>query len=70
MKKLKKKPSDYGQFYFRVDKEVQSEVEAEIQAVLELAKLGHKEDELLPKRNDLILEALKIGLKKLSKKYG
>lgn len=70
MKIRKRKTSaSYGQIYFRVEKEEQVLVETEIQEVLELFKQKLKEDELLPKRNELVLEALRIGLKTLAKKY-
>jgi hypothetical protein len=70
MKIRKRKTSaSYGQIYFRVEKDQQAVVETEIQEVLKLFKHNLKSDELLPKRNELVLEALRIGLKALAKKY-
>ena len=72
MKKTLKKPSDYGQFYFRINEEEKIELENRITSILEIQIQNKKEDELLPKRNKLIIDAINSGLtlieKKLNKK--
>lgn len=66
MKRLKK-PSDYGQFFFRISKEEKDELEARIQTILDIQQSLVSEDELLPKRNHLILKAIHLGLSKIEK---
>lgn len=67
MIKKKKQPSDYGQFYFRIPKDEQELIEDEIQELLAVLKARTSENDLVPKRNELILRALRRGLKIISK---
>lgn len=62
MIKKKKTSADYGQFYFRITEENKIEIEDKIQSILILLEVVRDNDELQPKRNDLILRALKRGL--------
>ena len=64
----KKQPSDYPQFYCRMKQEDKDEIEAIIDRIVTHKKKKVAENEILPKRNDYIVKALKIGLKDLAKK--
>ena len=65
--KRKRLPSDYGQFYFRVPLAEQPKIEAEIESVLEILRKRQGPADLLPKRNELILRALRRGLKAIER---
>jgi hypothetical protein len=67
MLRKKKTSADYGQFYFRVIKEEQAQIESEIQSVLDALKAKAGNHDLLPKRNELILRALRRGLKAIER---
>lgn len=68
MKKRKlKKPSDYPQFYCRMTPEDKEEIDLLIKAVCSKRLENMKDDELKPKRNELIIEVLKSGLKRMLK---
>jgi hypothetical protein len=63
--KPKKTPSDYGQFYFRIDKDIKIQIENLISEILKMQKPKEKKSNityLQPKRNAVILKALIYGL--------
>lgn len=60
---LKKTSKDYGQFYFRIDESEKEDLETELLEVLDYLQKKTNPNELKPKRNDLILRALRRGLK-------
>ncbi|MEQ1722281.1 MAG: hypothetical protein ABL930_03840 [Pseudobdellovibrio sp.] len=64
-KKLKT-PSDYPQFYCRMSKNDMDDIESSIVSILNKRKRKVKKGELQPKRNEIIVEAIKFGLEKLS----
>lgn len=59
---VKMKPSDYSQFSFRIDEEAKDELNQKLDEILKIQKKNKKEDEYSPKKNALILEALRRGL--------
>ena len=67
MSKLKKKPNDYPQFYCRMNDKEKAAIEKKIDKIKTKREKLIKEGELKPKRGDIILEALKIGLAELEK---
>lgn len=67
MKKLKT-PEDYGYLYFRIkSKEHQKEIEDRVEAILEKKALLMEEGDRCPKKNEVLIEALEYGLKKIEK---
>lgn len=69
MKKKRKKPADYPQFYFRISKEDKEEIEGLLNEILSIEASLRDDRELKPKRNDLITRSLKRGLKLLLSNY-
>ena len=67
MNKKLKTPADYGQLYCRIDKLEREEIEVRIEKLLQIAIKNRKEDELLPRRNDIFIKALKRGLTQLER---
>lgn len=67
--KKKKKPSDYPIFSFRVSKQDKDELTMLINDIAALANKGNTEDEWFTWNKDIIVEALRIGLKTLKKRY-
>lgn len=65
MAKEKKQPKDYPQFYCRMNSTDKEEIEDLIEEIREYELENHQENELLPKRNDIIVRALKRGLKRI-----
>lgn len=57
--------SDYPQFYCRMSSEDLSEIESAIVSILNKRKRKAKKGERKPKRNEIIAEAIKRGLKQL-----
>lgn len=66
-KKLKT-PSDYPQFYCRISKNDLIEIESSIVSILNRRKKSTKKGERQPKRNEIIVEALKRGLAEIKEK--
>lgn len=58
-----KTPADYPQFYCRMNKKDVEEIESMIVSILNKRKKKLKKNERQPKRNEIIAEALKRGLK-------
>jgi hypothetical protein len=58
----KKVPSEYPQFTFRVSKPDKKELTKLIEAVQEARNLKRKESGAFINKNDVIVEALKLGL--------
>ena len=54
---------------FRVAEESKQELMSEIDRLLALYNENIKEDEYMFRKNDIIVEALKVGLKQLGKKF-
>jgi hypothetical protein len=63
-KKLKT-PSDYPQFYCRMKTDEMDEIESAIVSILNKRKRKAKKGERQPKRNEIIVEAIKRGLKQI-----
>lgn len=68
MRSKKKTPSDYPQFYCRMKAKDKADIERLIFRIHKLKMKSVNENEILPKRNEYITEALKIGLKELLEK--
>lgn len=58
-----KTSADYPQFYCRMNKEDMEQIEAMIVSILNRRKRKLKKNQRQPKRNEIIAEALKRGLK-------
>ena len=63
MSKKIKKPIDYPQFYCRMSIEKKVEIENFFNEILDLKIIKIKNGDYIPKRNDVIYSALRIGLK-------
>ncbi|MCK5883898.1 MAG: hypothetical protein KAG61_09430 [Bacteriovoracaceae bacterium] len=66
--KKKKNKSDYPIMAFRVDEDSKSELMAEVDRLTNLYNDNVRDDEYLFRKNDIIIEALREGLKLLCKK--
>lgn len=66
-KKLKT-PSDYPQFYCRMNEEDKEEIEQLLGRIIELHESLKKPGQLKMRRNDFITQALKVGLKGYERK--
>ena len=66
-KKLKT-PADYPQFYCRMTKVDQTQIETMISSIQDKVGKRLKKDERIPKRNEIIAEALKLGLEAIFEK--
>lgn len=66
-KKVKMKPSDYAQFSFRISYNEKIELMNRLEVILDALKENQKEDDYVPKKNALILRALKKGLVQIEK---
>lgn len=67
MSKRLKTPSDYDQFYFRIDSETKNIIEDQILTVLTSFNELKKPEYKLLKRNQVIAMALLHGLKAITK---
>lgn len=67
MSKRLKKPSDYDQFYFRIDSETKNIIEDQITTILDSLNGLKKPEHKLLKRNQVITLALLRGLKAMTK---
>lgn len=69
MKTKKKTPSDYPTFGFRVSKENKDKLNKLIAKAEKLINATKTCDDYVVRKNDVIVEALEIGLERLIKKY-
>ena len=67
--KLRKKPSDYPLFSFRIEENEKERLMERARRVASLADQKRDEDEYKIRTNDILLEALQIGLERLEQKY-
>lgn len=67
MQEQRRKPSDYPQFAFRVTAEKKDRLSEMINEVTELFNKNVSPGEYLYRKNDIIIEALEIGLKQMKK---
>lgn len=67
--KKKKDKLDYPIMAFRVSEESKLELMAEVDRLLALYNENIKEDEYMFRKNDIIVEAMRVGLKQLGKKF-
>lgn len=67
MTKKLKKPSDYQQFSFRINEDDKIELNNRLDQLLAILKNNTKEGDYLPKKNGLILRAIKRGLTQIEK---
>lgn len=69
MKNTKKMcPADYPTFIFRVSKTDKATLVSAIGKALRIVRSNQNEDEKLHNKNDVIVEALKIGIKAIEKR--
>jgi hypothetical protein len=67
-KKSRKKPQDYPQLAFRVTDEIKVEIMDEVEEIAEGLNKRRGEKDYIIRKNDVIVEALRIGLKQLKKR--
>ena len=68
MRKKGKKPSDYPQFAFRISEELKKKLNLLVEEVTDLYNKQLEDGEYLYRKNDIIAEALEIGLMQMKKK--
>jgi len=68
-RKLYKKPSDYPQLTFRIDKESKESIQDRVNSLVENISEDTPSDCYAIKKNAIYREALLIGLSNLEKKY-
>ncbi len=67
MQKKGRRPSDYPQFAFRLTAEAKERLAEMVDEVTELYNKSVTSGEYLFRKNDIIIEALEIGLKQMKK---
>jgi hypothetical protein len=67
MQKTRRKPSDYPQFAFRTTDEFKERINNLVEEVTELYNKQIPEGEYIYRKNDIIAEALEIGLMQMKK---
>ena len=67
MRKQGKRPSDYPQFAFRISEELKERLNELVEEVTELYNKQITDGEYLYRKNDIIAEALEIGLMQMKK---
>ncbi len=67
MQKKGRRPSDYPQFAFRLTAETKENLSAAIDEITELYNKSVPAGEYLYRKNDIIIEALEIGLAQMKK---
>lgn len=67
MQKTRRKPSDYPQFAFRTTDEFKQRISDLVEEVTELYNKQIPEGEYLYRKNDIIAEALEMGLMQMKK---
>ena len=65
-RELKKKPSDYPQLAFRVDQEFKDEIQQIVDRLHKKANRAVGDGEKRVKKNEILQEALRIGLQKMA----
>lgn len=70
MRKSGKKPSDYPQFAFRISEELKVRLNDLVEEVTTLYNEQIPDEEYLFRKNDIIAEALEIGLMQMKKNPG
>lgn len=68
--KKKKTPADYPQMQFKVDQATKDDFTHRIDRLVDLYNSKKSPEELKTRKNDVIIDALKKGLKVLEKKVG
>lgn len=63
----KKMPSEYPQFTFRVSKDKKAELSEIIETIQTAKNKNREEGDPFVNKNDVIIEALEVGLKALKK---
>ena len=63
-----KTPADYAIFSFRIDDEAKSRLNSALKKVVALYNRGKAKDERAFRKNEIILEALEIGLETMKRK--
>lgn len=63
-----KQPHDYPQFAFRIPKEIKNKLQARLDRLKVAYNKKRQEDEKTVNKNDILLEAIEIGLTKLEDK--
>lgn len=67
MQRTRRKPSDYPQFTFRINEELKDRLSELVEEVTELYNKNIQEGEYLYRKNDIIAEALELGLMQMKK---
>lgn len=67
MQKVRRKPSDYPQFTFRITEELKIHLNDLVEDVTNIYNKHVKEGEYIYRKNDIIAEALEIGLMQMKK---
>lgn len=65
----KKKPNDYPLFSFRLKDEDKAELNVAIEKLVSKMNKTRSENEKVFRKNDVIIESLRIGLKILERKF-
>lgn len=65
--KAQKKPADYGLFCFRLSKKERKELKNLVELAKERLNDGKGDDEYVIKKNEILFEAIKLGLPLLKK---
>ena len=67
-KRVKKSPNDYPKFAFRIDPESKQEISEWVDSIYYAYQDRKDEKSLVKRRNDIILDALRSGLKVIEDK--
>lgn len=67
-KRVKKSPNDYPKFAFRIDSESKKEISEWVDSIYYAYQDRKDQRNIAIKRNDIILDALRIGLKAIEDK--
>lgn len=67
MQKVRRKPSDYPQFTFRITEELKERLNNLVEEVTNLYNRHVQEGEYVYRKNDIITEALELGLIQMKK---
>lgn len=67
MRREGKKPSDYPQFTFRITEELKTRLNELIEEVTDIYNKKIDDGEYLYRKNDIIAEALELGLMQMKK---
>ena len=66
----KKRPEDYPQFAFRIAADEKKKLMAKLDRMLRARKAATVPGDFLPKKNEIIVEALQLGIAVLEKRDG